>query len=216
MLNRSADFRSMLSVLPWAVALIDAQGMIEHGNLAWSRLALARQPIRPHGTAVRFVDDAGQARFEQAVAGLFPVAGGGAPQAGGAFDRVVWRIGEPGAPDEHLVIALALRAARSGEVFGATNKALLILHPLHALPVLDPFLLGHAFDLTPAEAQIAAAMAGGARPEDIARRRSVSAQTVRTQVRSVYAKLDVAREADLVRVLAALPGLDGGVRASTW
>lgn len=216
LLNRSADNRAMLSVLPYAVALIDAQGVVEFGNRAWRRIALGDLPIHSQGADLRFVDDAAQACFAQALARLFPASdvAGGEPQS--AFDRVVWRIGEHGARDEHLVIALALRAERSGKVFGASNKALLILHPLQSIPVLDAFLLGHAFDLTPAEAQVAVAMASGARPEEIARRRSVSSQTVRTQVRSLYAKLDVSREADLVRVLAALPNLDGGVRSSIW
>jgi len=59
-------------------------------------------------------------------------------------------------------------------------------------------------------------MVGGARPEDVARRRNVSPETVRSQVRSVYAKLDVTRQAELVRVLAALPRLDDGARSSAW
>ncbi len=215
-LRRSADYRALLSALPHAIALIDADARVEYGNRAWRRLASTGDPVGAVDLRLRFTRECDQASFERAFSRLFPAspADGGTPAA--VFDRVVWRIGTPGAPDEHLVIALSLVASRSGKVFGASDKVLLIVHPMHAMPVLDPFLLGHAFDLTPAEAQVAVATVSGARPEDIARQRGVAVQTVRTQVRSVYAKLDVTHQADLMRVLASLPVLDGGARATNW
>ncbi|MGE0314720.1 MAG: helix-turn-helix transcriptional regulator [Lautropia sp.] len=214
--RRPADYRAMISAMPHAVALIEPTGQVEFGNRAWRRLVSVGDPIRAIGPRMRFTDDADQACFGRALLRLFPASPEVGERPGAVFDRVVWRIGERGSPREHLVIALSLAASRSGEVFGASDKMLLIVHPLRALPVVDPFLLAHAFDLTAAEAQVAVAMVEGARPEDIARRRNVAVQTVRTQLRAVYAKLDVSHQADLVRVLAALPILDGGARASVW
>lgn len=58
------------------------------------------------------------------------------------------------------------------------------------------------FGLTSAEAELAAMVAAGARPKEIALRRGVSINTVRTQLASCLHKLNVHRQADLVRLLA--------------
>ncbi|MBW3567099.1 MAG: helix-turn-helix transcriptional regulator [Proteobacteria bacterium] len=59
-------------------------------------------------------------------------------------------------------------------------------------------LLQTAYQLTPAEAQIAMQIAAGHAPDTIARNRSVSVSTVRVQMRSVFAKLGVRRQSELV------------------
>ncbi|BAT61062.1 bacterial regulatory proteins, luxR family [Variibacter gotjawalensis] len=69
-------------------------------------------------------------------------------------------------------------------------------------------LLQGLFDLTPAEARVARAI-GAARPIDtIAKALGVSALTVRTQLKAVFAKTGVRGQAELVRLLgyASLPG----------
>lgn len=62
-------------------------------------------------------------------------------------------------------------------------------------------LVREAFELTEAEAAVSLLLAGGLRPEEIARRRSVSLQTVRTQIRSIKHKTKVGDLPDLVRLL---------------
>ena len=216
LMTRSADYRSMLSLVPHAVALIGAGRRVEYGNRSWAQLIKSGDPIQVTGQRLRFVADTDETTFGRAVDRLLPAEHDPFAARQDAVDRMVWRVGRQGARNDHLVIALAIEPSRSGAMFGEQAKILMIVHSLQTAPLLNPFLLGHAYDLTPAEAQVAVAMAGGARPEDIADRRHVSAQTIRTQVRSVYSKLDVKRQAELVRVLAALPRLDDGLRSTTW
>ncbi len=60
------------------------------------------------------------------------------------------------------------------------------------------------FGLTAAEARVAAALAGGMSAAEIADAHGVGLPTIRTQTRLVYDKLDVRRQAELVRLLTLL------------
>ena len=75
-----------------------------------------------------------------------------------------------------------------------------------------------AYALTDAETAVAIQLARGARAGEIARRRGVSQQTVRTQIKAVKSKTHVRDLPDLVRLLCgfslgiALPAADTGAR----
>ncbi|HEY3846996.1 MAG TPA: LuxR C-terminal-related transcriptional regulator [Acetobacteraceae bacterium] len=69
-------------------------------------------------------------------------------------------------------------------------------------PQLRPGLLSDLYGLTHAEAAVAASLGGGMTAEDVARRRQVSLDTVRTQVRTVLRKTNAANLRDLERILA--------------
>ena len=60
------------------------------------------------------------------------------------------------------------------------------------------------FGLTLAEAQVAAAIFEGDEAADIAIARGVAESTVRKQIGAIFRKLDVHRQAELVRLLAGL------------
>lgn len=60
------------------------------------------------------------------------------------------------------------------------------------------------YGLTPAEAEIAAALADGARAQQIAEARGISPNTLRAQRRNAYAKLGVGDQVELVHALPRL------------
>ena len=64
--------------------------------------------------------------------------------------------------------------------------------------------LRQLFDLSHAESQVAALLGQGLEPIEIARRRRVAVDTVRAQLKSIFRKLDVGRQSDVVRLLARL------------
>jgi DNA-binding CsgD family transcriptional regulator len=64
-------------------------------------------------------------------------------------------------------------------------------------------LLCTVHGLTPAEAALAAALVEGLSLKEVAQRRNISLNTVRTQLKSICHKTGTRRQADLVRVLAA-------------
>jgi len=66
-------------------------------------------------------------------------------------------------------------------------------------------LLVKGFGLTRTEATLAERLANGEKPEDIAESLGVRYSTIRTHTRALYDKLGVHRQAQLVRLLHALP-----------
>jgi DNA-binding CsgD family transcriptional regulator len=70
---------------------------------------------------------------------------------------------------------------------------------------LSEEMVASVYGLTAAEAAVAVALARGEDVREIARRRGVSTETVRGQLKAVLAKTGCSRQADLVRMLLAGP-----------
>ena len=66
-----------------------------------------------------------------------------------------------------------------------------------------PHLLAALYNLTGAESDLAVLLSAGHSIEDAAKARNVTANTVRSQLKKVFAKTGVSRQTDLVRLLTA-------------
>ncbi|QZN98656.1 helix-turn-helix transcriptional regulator [Chenggangzhangella methanolivorans] len=66
-------------------------------------------------------------------------------------------------------------------------------------------LLGGLFDLTAAEAKVAAALIEGLTLQEIAARHSLSVSTIRNQVAAVFAKTGVSRQSEFVLLCGGSP-----------
>jgi DNA-binding CsgD family transcriptional regulator len=96
---------------------------------------------------------------------------------------------------------LPLRGAGLDVFTGATS--LLYITPLAQQNPLAAGLLQALFDLTPAEARVAGLIAEGQSVDSITDSLQVSTNTVRTQLKSVFAKTGVGRQAELATLLSA-------------
>jgi DNA-binding CsgD family transcriptional regulator len=94
---------------------------------------------------------------------------------------------------------LPLRLAGLDVFAGAVS--ILFLTPLTPQSSPAPEMLQALFDLTPAEARITSLLIDGNSVDDISRANSVSLNTVRTQLKSVFQKTGVDRQVDLVSML---------------
>jgi DNA-binding CsgD family transcriptional regulator len=83
------------------------------------------------------------------------------------------------------------------DLFGG-GRALLVITPLGLRARLDVDLVQTLFDLTPAEAKVAASLVQGRSIAQIAAMHSVSVDTVRAQVKSVMAKSGASRQAEFI------------------
>ncbi|MCL2713451.1 MAG: LuxR C-terminal-related transcriptional regulator [Alphaproteobacteria bacterium] len=81
-------------------------------------------------------------------------------------------------------------------------RALLTFAAIGERPRLDISLIGRIFGLTPAEARLAALLAQGLSLEAAAEKLGVKIQTVRNQLKAIFAKTDTNRQAQLVSLLA--------------
>jgi DNA-binding CsgD family transcriptional regulator len=95
---------------------------------------------------------------------------------------------------------LPLRRLARDLFSGATS--LLFVTPVIRSKAPDVGLLEALFDLTPAEAKVASLLVEGCSVETIAAVQDVTANTVRQQLKSVFAKTGVGRQAELVSLLS--------------
>ena len=81
--------------------------------------------------------------------------------------------------------------------------AIVILRDLERSATADQ-LLSQLFGVTPAEARVANLVGSGLSPQEVAHRLGVKKETVRTQLRMVYGKLDVSHQSELAALLGRL------------
>lgn len=102
---------------------------------------------------------------------------------------------------EAMVVHLLPIRGAAHDIF-ASASAIILATPVTTGQAPSQQLLEGLFDLSPAEARVARAIASGETVEAIAAAHRTSAQTIRTQLKSVFAKTGAHRQAELVRLLA--------------
>lgn len=194
----------MLNRLGAPVMLITAGRQVLTLNNACSALLAQEGPLRlGHDGYLQCRDVAADAEISRVVRMMSASIPNDAEGFGGLSRRVV-RVSSPANMRPLLACFIALRTAATMGAFGDANLAMLVVHDPNQAGQLDPFQVAAVFELTPAEARVAVALATGASPQEISKRHGVSLQTVRTQVRAIYSKLEINRVAELTALLQSV------------
>ena len=186
------------------IVLIDDHRHLHHANTAAREILASGDTLIDRGGQLGCRSSGDEKSFVMALRQL-NLAGDSYLTTGPSSNHAFLHIGPRGGG-----IGLFLHAIRPQPTlgsFGGQPLAMGIIHDPTARPELDPFVVAASFDLTPAEARVAVALARGASVADIAARHAVSTHTVRSQVKSVLFKTGTGRQAELVSLLAALPRL---------
>lgn len=111
-----------------------------------------------------------------------------------------------GTTGSFVVVHLIPTTGLARDIFEG-GYGILAFTPVGASPAPDVALIRGLFDLTAAEARVASGVAEGLSPNQIAKRDGTSAQTVRYQLKAVFAKIGVNRQSQLAALLAAQAGI---------
>jgi DNA-binding CsgD family transcriptional regulator len=175
---------------------LDASGNVVRINAAAEALLALADGLRVVQRRLVAATATDQARLREELGfalGLAPATG---PRSSGSFVLLSRPSGQP--PFALSAVPVPRPATR--------ERAIVTIAP--TVPRITPDVLRQAFGLTPSEASIAAALAEGKSPEQIARGRLVSVQTIRSQIKAIHARLDVRSQAELVsRITAAALGV---------
>jgi len=93
----------------------------------------------------------------------------------------------------------------SDRVFERGSLVIITSLSARTLPSIE--MLHGLFDLTPAEARLARGLAGGRNIGEIASQYKVSQETIRSQIKQVFAKTRTRSQAELVGLVTRLPPL---------
>ncbi|HUG37180.1 MAG TPA: LuxR C-terminal-related transcriptional regulator, partial [Candidatus Limnocylindrales bacterium] len=207
--RRGARLGALLELVDrvaWGVVLLDPRRRIVHANPEARRLAAEGDGIAFTGGQLVAVDARDAAALRAAIAG----AVGGESFSGPARGDLLLLSRAPHRrPLEVAITPLPLDGASERSRFRPLLEDL--EHPAAAILLADPErsadgfagALTRLYQLTPAEASIAAGIAKGSRISAIALERGVSEQTVRSQIKSVFEKTDTTSQGELAAMLAA-------------
>lgn len=187
----------VLDRLPYGVVLLDGAGRILHGNRAARTILDSRDGLSAREGQLAAESSTDTARLRRLITAAARVTDG----CGLTGGHLVLQRPTGKAPYVLLVSPLRLPGADLGH---PGRVALFITDPER--PAGSPEVtLALVYQLTPAETRLAAALAQGLTLSEAAERFRVSANTVRTQVKSLFAKTATRRQSDLVRLLLTLP-----------
>jgi DNA-binding CsgD family transcriptional regulator/PAS domain-containing protein len=175
-----------------AVALVDRLGKALRLNAAAERL-LGPDLMTARGH-IASIDHDATAALDRALHALLWSAGGQALAPPVALPRA----------DKRPLLAYAIRpSAICADALAACQAVVVFIDPDDRRQPPETHLKT-AFGLSPAEARLAARLATGEGLADAANRLGVTYETARTELKRVFLKLGVSRQAELVALLAPL------------
>lgn len=186
---------SVLDHLPRPIVVVDEQGRAVYANTA-SEAGEAKVAgfALSGGLGRRTVQVGHPGDTERLLAAIGRVVRGRAP-----MEDVAVR-GRAGAPYSIRVI----RFRTEKHALAPARHAVLFVQLPSVPPVSVPALLQSLFGLSIKESSLAIAMAEGISPRAYAEQHAVSYETVRAQLKAIYGKVGVARQAELVRAVLGL------------
>lgn len=188
------------------ILLIDSQRRIGYSNQAGRALLMRNDMIYDEGGLLVCRDSESDLHLTIAIRelGLVPFSTHGADYV--PADRQSIRLKRRDGRRVATTL-LALRPEATMGSFGRTPQALFTVFEPGAAIDIDPFLLSATFDLTPAEARLAAKIVNGLTPEQSAQALGVKISTVRSQLIAIYGKTGATGQADLVRLVLSATAL---------
>lgn len=191
----ASDAAAALDRLADGIVLCD-----RHARVIFANAAARAHGARGDGLVVDGRIGAVQAAVDGELKGLIALQ----PRPGQPAQAL--RLPRAGGGAFFLLVAPLAPGVRTG--LGLRGAEILVLiTSSDGAPMPPAARIARLFGLSVAEADIALALSAGERAEEIAERRGVRLSTVRTQLSAILAKTGTARQAELVRLIGALPRL---------
>ena len=188
--------KALINALPQAIFVLDEHGRVMFANRIAERMLLLADAVRlvDHKLHCRFNCD--QGRLEQAIqSAIAPTT----LEARGGWARIHSSSGQ------QTLAAFVGPIIRCGISFASAEaRALLIITDPTQTAFADERALQDLFGLAPAEARLASALSAGHSMESAAAILKITQATARSELKSIFRKMGLTRQQDLVRMLAAL------------
>ena len=194
-------YLATLDRLVIGLVLLDEAGKIIYTNPMAERIVDKHPAIQQYQGALSATDHDQATKLQQAIRNAIELADKGSEKSAGALGL---KHASAALPLPVLITAVrqsglsgagAVQGARVAVLFTDTEQT----HPI------SPDTLGEAYGLTPGEAMVAIGIANGMSVDEIAGAHGTSSHTIRSQLKKVFIKLNVSRQAEMVRILLAGP-----------
>lgn len=196
--------RALLAVealdrLAMGVVLLDARGDMVFANAAARRIAERHDGLVLERGRLSAAAAKDRERLRRLIVDALKLGGGDVSAGGGGMTVA----SGGGRPLQLLVTPLVGTAAEALACRGAA----VFIRDADARRGPDADLLQQLFDLTPAEARVAALIAAGAGVAEAASATGIGANTVKTHLARVFAKTGARRQSELAALVGAMPDI---------
>ena len=193
--------RAVLDAMPQALLAVSADGTPIFTNASARNVLKRKDGIQLRAGRLT----AARARDARRLAACLAEIGSAEPKhRNGKWLRVERRRGLPYAVLIAPLLCSSVRTRASGE----SCVAVVIVVDLDRQLDIEPQVLQELFGLTRAEARLSCALLSGHGVEGAAAWLHVSQNTARTHIRSIFAKLHLSKQQQLVRILSTLTSLE--------
>lgn len=192
----------LLDHLPVGAFLLDGEQRVVHANALGRALLDQHDGLRLQRGALSAESGSEARRLHHALAAA-------ATGRGGAADV---RVSRPSGRASYVLTILPLSPEAAEPLGGAMVRAVVYAADPAAEPQGLEARLGALFGLTPAECRLVADLLQDLAPGESAARRGVAVSTVRSQLRSVFAKTGTTRQSELLNLVNRCLLLPGGAR----
>jgi len=199
--DAAADALEQLHV---ALVMVSAKGRVLQVNRAASAIFATQKALKVTSRGLVAEIPSENQRLQRLVRDAITTGSGRGLDPGGAM----MISGEPNRRLQVLVVPLRTRAVQIGK---DVPVAVIFLSDPNREPVSEARIFAELFGLTPAEARLAQILAAGDSLKEASGQLGVAESTVRSQLKSTFAKTDTSRQSQLVRlVLLTLPHIRQG------
>lgn len=186
---------AMLEALPQAVFALDRNGVVLFVNAAGRQMLASRDGLEMRAGRLSAAKASEQAHFDATMRGALVPAGTRDPG---------WvRISRPSGRHPYAVFIAPLNVTDE-HLLAAQAKVLVLVHDTASRRCASADMLMSIYGLTECEARLASALSGGHSLESAAALFRIQPTTARSHLKSIFRKLGVSRQQDLVRVLTSL------------
>lgn len=189
--------------LSHGVVLLDSKGRVMLANRAAAALFAAEKTLKPTPRGLVAAMPTESRQLNALIQGAIATGLGKDLSAGGAM--AISRDGFR-RPLHILVTPLRTKAIHLGK--DVPVAAIFITDP-ESKAISDAVVFAQLYRLTRAEARLAELLAGGASLGDAADKLGVAQSTVRSQLKSIFAKTTTNRQSELVRLMSLIPARRG-------
>ena len=190
-----AELGEALQILPHAVFILGADGLVRQTNGAAEALMAARDELRVLAGRLTASDPEVERQLDARI--LVAASRDAEVRRGGSLTIAC----KGSAP---LTVSISPLRTERADVFSGGPSVLVCVDDPAAKRSVSDLKLTQLFGLTPAEARVARAIQEGARPKEIAEALRLSPNTVRVHLARVFDKTGASRQADLARMLSLI------------
>lgn len=200
--------KALLDRMQQPLLLVDGHLRMRGGNAAGEALLRRDDRIRTEAGKLVCARASSNTALAMALAKLHEGNQPGGSNPGAPVRTQAVRLDDKTGSRSPLLLLLSpLLPDETMGVFGPDHLTMVLVHEAGKAQPVDAFVLAAIYDLTPAEAKVAIAIATGLTVQEVSASHRVAVSTVRAQLSAVFAKLGVSRQAELAAVVGGIPQL---------